>query len=32
MQERVNLIEGKMSIETRPGHGTTVRVRVPINS
>jgi PAS domain S-box-containing protein len=32
MQERVNLIKGKMSIETQPGHGTTVRVHVPINS
>jgi signal transduction histidine kinase len=30
MQERLNLINGKFSIESRPGAGTTIRARVPL--
>jgi signal transduction histidine kinase len=29
MQERVNLVEGTFSIESRPNLGTTIHVRVP---
>ena len=28
MQERVRLINGEFAIESRPGHGTTVRVQI----
>jgi PAS domain S-box-containing protein len=31
MQERLNLINGKLSIESRPGAGTTIRARVPVS-
>jgi len=31
MQERLNLIKGRMSIDSRPGQGTSVRVRVPLS-
>jgi signal transduction histidine kinase len=30
MTERVNLLRGKISIKTKPGHGTQIRVRIPI--
>lgn len=30
MQERLNLVRGEMSIESRPAGGTTVRVSVPL--
>jgi signal transduction histidine kinase len=30
MQERVNLISGRLLIESRPGAGTTIRVRAPV--
>jgi signal transduction histidine kinase len=30
MQERVRLINGEFAIESRPGQGTTVRVRIPL--
>ena len=30
MQERVRLVHGELSIESQLGHGTTVRVRVPV--
>jgi signal transduction histidine kinase len=32
MRERVHLAGGQISIESRPGSGTTVRARVPISS
>ena len=31
MEERVNLVGGRMSIVSVPGRGTTVRVRGPVN-
>jgi PAS domain S-box-containing protein len=31
MQERVNLVKGKFSIDSRPGHGTTIQVRLPLS-
>lgn len=30
MQERVALLRGKLDVESRPGAGTTIRVRVPV--
>jgi PAS domain S-box-containing protein len=30
MTERVNLLRGKIHIKTKPGHGTQIRVRIPI--
>jgi PAS domain S-box-containing protein len=30
MEERVNLVKGKISIESRPGEGTKVRARIPV--
>ncbi len=30
MQERVRLVDGKFSIESAPGRGTTVRVEIPL--
>jgi chemotaxis protein histidine kinase CheA len=30
MQARVNLISGRLLIESRPGAGTTIRVRAPV--
>jgi PAS domain S-box-containing protein len=30
MTERVNLLQGKISIEAQPDHGTQIRVRIPI--
>ena len=30
MKERLNLVDGEIHIESRPGAGTTVRVRVPV--
>jgi PAS domain S-box-containing protein len=32
MQERAKLVKGTFSIDSRPGQGTTIRVRVPLNS
>jgi PAS domain S-box-containing protein len=32
MQERVNLVKGTFSIDSRPGHGTTIHVRVPLST
>ena len=31
MRERLNLVSGRISIESRPGSGTTVRARVPLS-
>jgi PAS domain S-box-containing protein len=31
MQERLNLVRGEIFIESRPGQGTRVRARVPLN-
>jgi PAS domain S-box-containing protein len=31
MQERLKLVHGELSIESRPAHGTTIRARVPLN-
>jgi signal transduction histidine kinase len=30
MTERVNLLQGKISIQSQPDHGTLIRVRIPI--
>ena len=30
MRERVHLVGGDMALESQPGHGTTITVRVPI--
>jgi signal transduction histidine kinase len=30
MKERLNLVDGEIRIESRPGAGTTVHVRVPV--
>jgi hypothetical protein len=30
MRERLNLVDGEIHVESRPGAGTTVRVRVPL--
>jgi signal transduction histidine kinase len=30
MQERVNLLKGTFSIDSRPEHGTTIQVRLPL--
>jgi signal transduction histidine kinase len=32
MKERLNLVGGQIRIESRPGAGTTVRARVPLES
>jgi len=32
MEERVRLLNGKFSLETRPNHGTTIQVHVPLSS
>jgi PAS domain S-box-containing protein len=32
MQERLNLVGGEVAIESRVGHGTTVRARVPLRA
>jgi signal transduction histidine kinase len=32
MQERVKLVKGNLSIESRPGAGTTIRACVPLNT
>jgi signal transduction histidine kinase len=32
MQERLSLVKGEISIESKPGAGTTVRARVPFHS
>lgn len=32
MQERLKLVDGKLSIESKPGYGTTVRAYVPTGS
>jgi signal transduction histidine kinase len=29
MDERVRLVRGSLSLDSRPGHGTTLRARVP---
>jgi signal transduction histidine kinase len=29
MRERMKLVGGEFSIESKPGHGTTIRARVP---
>ena len=31
MQERIKILHGTFSIDSRPGHGTTVRAAVPLN-
>jgi signal transduction histidine kinase len=30
MQERLNLVDGRLSVDSRPGYGTTVRARVSL--
>jgi signal transduction histidine kinase len=30
MRERLHLVDGEFSIESRPGEGTTIRARVPL--
>jgi len=30
MQERVNLMNGKMKLRSKPGHGTKVSIKLPI--
>ena len=30
MRERVNLVGGELTVTSAPGHGATIRVRVPI--
>jgi signal transduction histidine kinase len=32
MEERVKLVKGNLSIESRPGRGTTIRASVPFNT
>ena len=32
MQERVNLVKGTFSIDSRPDQGTTIHVRVPLST
>jgi PAS domain S-box-containing protein len=32
MQERVNLVKGTFSIDSRPGRGTTIQVRLPLSA
>jgi PAS domain S-box-containing protein len=32
MQERIKLVQGEMVVDSTPGHGTTVRVRVPLGA
>jgi signal transduction histidine kinase len=32
MEERLALVDGKLTIESSPGHGTTVRAVVPIST
>jgi PAS domain S-box-containing protein len=32
MQERVNLVKGTFSIDSRPGRGTTIQVRLPLST
>ena len=32
MRERLRLVKGQLSIESRPGHGTTIRATVPVES
>lgn len=32
MRERLNLVKGEISIESRPGHGTRISARVPFRS
>jgi signal transduction histidine kinase len=31
MQERVRLVRGEFSLETRPGRGAAIMIRVPLN-
>jgi len=31
MKERVEMVGGKLAIESKPGHGTTVRAEIPFN-
>jgi signal transduction histidine kinase len=30
MEERVSLAGGRLAIESTPGHGTTIRARIPL--
>jgi PAS domain S-box-containing protein len=32
MKERLKLVDGKLSIDSKPQHGTTIRARVPLSS
>ena len=32
MQDRVDALEGELSIASEPGAGTTVRIEVPVSS
>jgi signal transduction histidine kinase len=32
MKERLKLVEGQLSIESKPGMGTTICARVPLSS
>ena len=31
MEERIRLVLGKLSIDSRPGEGTTIEVRAPVS-
>ena len=31
MEERARLVDGKVSIKARPGHGTEVTIQIPLN-
>jgi chemotaxis protein histidine kinase CheA len=32
MRERLEMIDGKFSIRSTPGHGTTVTARIPVTT
>jgi signal transduction histidine kinase len=32
MEERVRLVDGKLTIQSKPGDGTIIQVRVPLRS
>jgi signal transduction histidine kinase len=32
MKERLKLVDGQLSIESKPGHGATVHARVPLEA
>jgi len=32
MRERLQLVQGELSVKSKPGAGTTIRARVPLNT